>query len=247
MYKTITLLFLIIGTIATIISTIKQIDEKKDKIINVKIIKDDNKSSTIDFMINKSKEACENTHSQNIYVDNKYIDKFMFNSFWSNKEQVISKNNTKVSLWSSDNDLIAFCNKAKDWFRPSFFSPGNNTKVIAIGANCRFNKPKKQKQNELQIVYQIGYYDIIKDTGKLLNNYNLEYYETLKDMKNENKKSKYYMNIGFSNLQFADKVCYNIKLTYCGDGVTQKEHNEQCDDGNNNSDDGCNSTCNEEY
>jgi hypothetical protein len=52
--------------------------------------------------------------------------------FWTPDDRVISMDNTKVTYWSSDDALISGCNSPTTWKRPSFLSPGNGEKVLAI-------------------------------------------------------------------------------------------------------------------
>jgi uncharacterized repeat protein (TIGR01451 family) len=156
--------------------------------------------------------------------------RYLYDMFWTPDDRVISKDNTKVTYWSSDDALISGCNSPTTWKRPSFLSPGNGEKVLAIWANCTFNKPTNKDKRTLQFVYNIGYYDI-STSGGLFYPYtgDLYYHESYSDVANNTPKSKRYTNVGFTNLQIHDNECYNVELRYCGDGIISTEEWETCD------------------
>jgi hypothetical protein len=136
----------------------------------------------------------------------------LYDSYFSSEERVISKNNSNVKIWQSDSNLITGCTTDSNWHRISTYAPGNNTSVIAIGANCTFNKPTDGSKRTLQFVYNIANYGITSGAG----NYTLQYFTNTGSMdSNTPDGQKSFTNISFDDYELHGNGCYNVELQYC--------------------------------
>jgi len=179
------------------------------------------------------------------YVEWNSYRRFLWDMFWTPKEQFISNNSTSVTIWSSDSNLLSECTNASDWQRFSSLSPWSNEHVLAIWANCTFNRPTDNNNRTLQFVYNVWYYDITEWAGAFVWDWNLAYYRSTTALINQTPQYKAYTNVWFDNLKIHSNECFNVELRYCWDNIVSNW--EFCDDWNNIDWDWCSATCEEEW
>ena len=178
------------------------------------------------------------------YITWNSYDRFLGDMFSTPDDRLISDQQTKVTIWSSDNNLLSGCTNSSDWSRLSSLSPWSNTNVLALWANCTFNKPSNPSNRTLQFVYNVGYYDIFSWNWQLVWDWPLAYFLNQSEVNNNTPHIVPYTNVGFDNLNIHNNECFNVELRYCWDGIVSNW--ETCDDTNNINWDWCSSTCNTE-
>ena len=149
---------------------------------------------------------------------------FLYDTYSSTNERVISKNSTNVWIWQSDTSLVTWCTTDADWHRISTYAPGNNTSVIAVWANCTINRPTDNSNRTFQIVYNVANYGITSGTDS----YDLQYFTSTGSVdSNTPDGTKSFTNVGFNDFSLHGNECYNVELQYCWDGVINGT--ETCD------------------
>ena len=197
----------------------------------------------VNFINSKTTDCSWVNVSESFYISWDNIPRFLYDEFWTSSEQLISNASTNVSIWASDNNLLSWCTNSSDWFRISTLSPWSNSSVIALWANCVFNKPSDPNSRELQFVYNVSYYDIVSWAWQLVWDYNLGYFSSVQDVIDNNPVYESFTNVWFDNMQTHSNECYNVELRYCWDSIVDSDESETCDDGNTQDWDGCSSIC----
>jgi len=176
------------------------------------------------------------------YISWNSYERFLGDMFWTSDDRYISTN-SDVTIWYSDPNLLSGCNSSSDWSRISSLSPGSNTEVLALWANCTFNKPTDKNNRTLQFVYNIKYYDIISGWGASIWDWDLAYFLNTTEANDNTPHFWSYTNVGFDNELTHDNECFNVELRYCWDEIREATEWEQCDDWNNINWDWCSATC----
>lgn len=200
--------------------------------------------NAIDFRMNSSETfyCPEDKQNVELYISWETSSKFVYDTFWSNIEQYISVN-SKVWIWESEPNLVTWCDYSWGWTRLSTLSPWENESVIALWANCTFNKPKNINNRKVQFVYNIKHYDITEWYWLGLGDYSLLYFLNRREVNNNTPHSSYFTNVGFSNLKSHWNECMNVEIKYCWDWIKDTAYWEECDPMDPNWAWNCNSEC----
>lgn len=163
--------------------------------------------------------------SQTFYIKGNSEVFFVRDEFWTEKPGLISSDSI-VNYWVSDNWLLSWCTSNDTWYRLSAYSPWSNTKVLAAGANCNFNKPTDKTKNQLQFVFKIKYFDISNTSWQLYPwSWSMQYClssNCIQDVNGQRKlvyQTKNFTNVWFTNQKTHGNECLTITLQYCWDWV----------------------------
>lgn len=147
-------------------------------------------------------------------------------TFWNAKDAYIGST-FKIKIYATDKKLISGCTDSLDWSRYSEVAPSNNVRVVAFAADCIYHKPSDSHKRTLQFYYLTEYADINgsgkEDATKYYTIYNEEN-GTMQEYKKEYKS--YFVS---RPIKQHESECLNVELRYCGDGIVDREHGEECD------------------
>ena len=162
--------------------------------------------------------------SDTFYMSSTSATYFLYDTYTSSNQRLISNNSTNVGIWQSDSALVTWCTTDADWHRISTYAPGNNTSVIAVGANCTISRPTNNANRTFQVVYNVVNYGITSGTDS----YTLQYFTSTGSVdSNSPDGTESFTNIGFNDLNVHGNECYNVELQYCWDG--EINGTETCD------------------
>jgi len=119
--------------------------------------------------------------TNSIYINWDSKAQYISDQFFSTEDILVSNPRSEVSLWSSDSNLVS----CDPWTRPSSVSQPYPW-VVALWANCTFNKPTNPDNRTLQFVYNVGYYEIDSGTQTI----ETGFYRTPNDIRNGNLELK---------------------------------------------------------
>lgn len=189
------------------------------------------------------KWSCKATYKRSVYIKEQFQGRFLYEEISTPEIEAISKKRSSVQIWEAEPGLIQNCADTGSWRRLSSITAPDSRPVVAIGANCLFNKPKTSQQPQVKIFYEIVTAEISHKNGELFPySGDLAYYLGSDAVRNGDKKTIRYDGIGFTNYRVKAQDCVEYELQYCGDGVIQQDY-EVCDDGNQKDGDGCSSKC----
>lgn len=158
-----------------------------------------------------------------IYISGSTYDRYIIDEMWSNTDRFIAQGGTQILYWESGSNLLSGCKTPSAWSRLSEVSPGNNIKVVAYGATCRFHKPTNPNNKHVQFVFKINHGQILSDGT---HGTQTKEYKTVSGG-NWQTHYKSYQNYRVANYELHANECLNITLAWCGDGIVS--HGEQCD------------------
>ena len=181
--------------------------------------------NAIDVVKNNSKTThCPWANVSRVYYipnnQNTY-NRWVIDEFWMPNDVYIWTT-SRVWIWTSDNSLLKWCTSSSDWGRYSEIAPWNNTKVVALWANCIYNKPTNKNKRTIQFVFNIKYADITKNWTKTDTESYMTYDGSFKTHKKTYKNFRVWRPI-----KTHENECMNIELRYCGDGIVSNW--EKCD------------------
>lgn len=183
-------------------------------------------TNAIDLTINSNQtSSCEWwTFSRTYYIPNgqSSYTRWVADEFW-NIDDVYIWTTSKVWIWTSDSSLLSWCTKSTDWSRYSEVAPWNNVHVVALWANCTYNKPTNINNRNVQFVFSIKYAGITTNwtspQTKIYTTYTNEIWK-------ENKKT-YNNYFVWTPIITHSNECLNIELRYCWDWIVSNW--EVCD------------------